>query len=380
MWFKNAILYRLPENWGLNAGALETRLSARPIMACSAMQGISHGWGQPSGDGRFVIAVGGHLLASLVVEQKILPASVINERAAVIASETEALQGYKVGRKQMKGIKEAALAELLPKAFSKRRRTLVWIDPVGGWLVIDTSSPTRAEEVLNALRDALDEFPVRIVRTVQSPASVMTAWLSAGEAPGAFTIDRDCKLAAVSDEKAKVSYAHHPLDGSDVQQHLAAGKLPEALGMTFDDRISFILTEKAVMKRLAFLDVVKAQAEEQADSADLQFEADFAIMSGEMSRLIPALIEALGGEEAPDLVDAVPDVPHGEGDKSDPLYEKAVEIVFKTRRPSISLVQRHLRIGYNRAARLIESMEADGLLTPMNSNGVRDINDAEMEH
>ena len=310
MWFKNAILYRLPENWGLNAGALETRLSARPIMACSAMQGISHGWGQPSGDGRFVVAVGGHLLASLVVEQKILPASVINERAAVIASETEALQGYKVGRKQMKEIKEAALAELLPKAFSKRRRTLVWIDPVGGWLVIDTSSPTRAEEVLNALRDALDEFPVRIVRTVQSPTSVMTAWLSAGEAPGAFTVDRDCKLAAVSDEKAKVSYAHHALDGSDVQQHLAAGKLPEALGMTFDERISFILTEKAVMKRLAFLDVVKAQAEEQADSADLQFEADFAIMSGEMSRLIPALIEALGGEAAPDLADSIHDVPH----------------------------------------------------------------------
>ena len=101
-------------------------------------------------------------------------------------------------------------------------------------------------------------------------------------------------------------------------------------------------------------------------------------MAGEMSRLIPALIEALGGEAAPDLVDAVPDVPHGEGNKSDPLYEKAVEIVFKDRRPSISLVQRHLRIGYNRAARLIESMEADGLLTPMNSNGVREINDAAM--
>jgi DNA segregation ATPase FtsK/SpoIIIE, S-DNA-T family len=47
--------------------------------------------------------------------------------------------------------------------------------------------------------------------------------------------------------------------------------------------------------------------------------------------------------------------------------------VLQTRRPSISLVQRHLRIGYNRAARLIEQMERAGLVTPMQSNGNRDV-------
>ena len=63
----------------------------------------------------------------------------------------------------------------------------------------------------------------------------------------------------------------------------------------------------------------------------------------------------------------------GEGSEADPLYDQAVEIVVKTRRPSISLVQRHLRIGYNRAARLIEQMERAGLVTPMGSNGNRDV-------
>ena len=87
----------------------------------------------------------------------------------------------------------------------------------------------------------------------------------------------------------------------------------------------------------------------------------------------------------PDYIEGLLDGPVGEdaevgagdtaaGDaESDPMYDQAVEIVLKTRRPSISLVQRHLRIGYNRAARLIEAMEKAGLVTPMNGAGGREV-------
>jgi S-DNA-T family DNA segregation ATPase FtsK/SpoIIIE len=72
-----------------------------------------------------------------------------------------------------------------------------------------------------------------------------------------------------------------------------------------------------------------------------------------------------------------PDAPNGgsgeSGGEKDPFYDQAVEIVLRTRRPSISLVQRHLRIGYNRAARLIEDMERAGLVSPMQSNGNREV-------
>jgi S-DNA-T family DNA segregation ATPase FtsK/SpoIIIE len=70
------------------------------------------------------------------------------------------------------------------------------------------------------------------------------------------------------------------------------------------------------------------------------------------------------------------DLPGGEGGptgEKDPLYDQAVEIVLRTRRPSISLVQRHLRIGYNRAARLIEDMERAGMVSAMQSNGNREV-------
>ena len=59
--------------------------------------------------------------------------------------------------------------------------------------------------------------------------------------------------------------------------------------------------------------------------------------------------------------------------ESDPLYDQAVEIVLKSRRASISGVQRQLRIGYNRAARLIEQMERAGLVSTMQSNGNREV-------
>lgn len=61
------------------------------------------------------------------------------------------------------------------------------------------------------------------------------------------------------------------------------------------------------------------------------------------------------------------------GSEADPLYDQAVEVVVKSRRASISLVQRNLRIGYNRAARLVEQMEAAGIVTPMQSNGNREV-------
>ena len=63
----------------------------------------------------------------------------------------------------------------------------------------------------------------------------------------------------------------------------------------------------------------------------------------------------------------------GPGGEADPVYDQAVSLVLKTRRPSISLVQRHLRIGYNRAARLIEQMERAGLVSAMQTNGNREV-------
>jgi S-DNA-T family DNA segregation ATPase FtsK/SpoIIIE len=97
------------------------------------------------------------------------------------------------------------------------------------------------------------------------------------------------------------------------------------------------------------------------------------------------VVEALKAKGLPQYVEGILDAPDAAlggadggaggqpGGEADPLYDQAVEIVIKNRRASISLVQRHLRIGYNRAARLLEDMEKAGLVSPMQSNGNREI-------
>ena len=93
------------------------------------------------------------------------------------------------------------------------------------------------------------------------------------------------------------------------------------------------------------------------------------------------VVEHLKGLATPDYVEEVlepaePEEPQLDGvpaGEKDPLYDQAVEIVLRTRRPSISLVQRHLRIGYNRAARLIEDMERAGMVSAMQTNGNREV-------
>ncbi len=89
----------------------------------------------------------------------------------------------------------------------------------------------------------------------------------------------------------------------------------------------------------------------------------------------PNYIEGiLEGGVLEDGVDGAPGSPEaGAGGEADALYDQAVAIVLKNRRASISLVQRHLRIGYNRAARLLEQMEQSGLVSTMQSNGNREI-------
>ena len=110
-------------------------------------------------------------------------------------------------------------------------------------------------------------------------------------------------MKALAEEQSAVRYVRHALDGEriaeQIKEHLASGKLPTRLALTWNDRISFVLTDKLEIKRLAFLDLIKENAEHTAENAEEQFDADFALMTGELAQFLPALLEALGGETVP---------------------------------------------------------------------------------
>ena len=90
------------------------------------------------------------------------------------------------------------------------------------------------------------------------------------------------------ESKAVVRYTRHPLDTDEVCEHIAKGKLPTRLALTWNDRVSFVLTEGLQLKKVAVLDVVlEAAASLASDGKDDNFDADVAIATGELQKLIP---------------------------------------------------------------------------------------------
>ena len=296
MWFKNIFIYRLPTDCTLTAATLQEKLALKPLQPCSGLDKQSRGWVSCRGDDRLVHVANQQILFALGVEQKLLPATIINRFVKERIADIEAQQGYKVGRKEKKDIKEAVTEELLPRAFAMQRATFAWIDPVNGRLIIEAASSAKADELLEQLGKTVDDLPVKLLHTELSPVAAMTNWLAGENAPAGFTIDRELELRATGESKATVRYANHALEGEEILAHIAAGKRATRLGLTWNDRISFVLTEQLQIKRLEFLDIIKEESTTLADNADEMFDLDFTLMTGELARMLADLTEALGGE------------------------------------------------------------------------------------
>lgn len=294
--FKNLIVYRYTESWQPSLEQLEDGLDKARFAPCGATQALSMGWVEPRGiaHGPLVEDIGGHWLLKLMVEQRVLPGAVVRRRVEELAEKIEQETGRKPGKKAQRDLKEQVTQELLPQAFTKQSSLKIWIHPAQGLLMIDASSPARADEVVTLLVQAFEGLSLQLVQTAESPAVCMAAWLMDGVPPAGFSIDRECELKSGDEMKSVVRYARHALDIDEVRQHLQSGKAPTRLALTWRDRISFMLTDTLQIKKIAFLDVVFEGRDKP--SKDEAFDADAAIATIELGQLIPDLIEGLGGE------------------------------------------------------------------------------------
>ena len=290
------MVYRIGPTWSPTLEQIEAGLDPHRFVECGASQEMSLGWSEPRGEahGPLVESLGGQLILKMTIESLAGRAWVFKRKADDRLAEIPATTGRKPGKKETKEIREDMKQSLLPMAFTKRGSVLVWIDPESRTLVIDAGSQGRADEVISALVKALDGFSVMQINTQLSPAAAMAEWLTTQEAPAGFSIDRECELKAADESKSVVKYARHALDIEEVRQHVAEGKIPTKLAMTWEGRVSFMLTEGLQVKKLTFLDGVfdEGTSKEKEDG----FDADTAISTGEMRQMIPALMLALGGE------------------------------------------------------------------------------------
>lgn len=379
--FKNAIIYRMAVVPALSLAQLEERAKAGEFVECGASQAKSAGWTPPRGEkhGALIESVGGELLLTLTSEKRAVPARTVKRELEKRLDKIEADTGRRPKGKKAKELKEELVHELLPRAFPSRSSVPVWVSPERGLVVVGVGSTSAADTAASLLVELFGgELSLRMVQSAEAPATCMAAWLKDREPPAGFSIDRECELKQPDSEKAAVRYSNHTLELEEVAEHIAQGKLPTKLAMTWKGRVSFVLTEALAFKQIKLLDVVMEGTNNEGTAAG--FDADAAIATGELGPMVADMIDALGGEAAPDLVEAAAQAEGAEGAapaaftgeaSEDPMFDTAWQVVRTNKRASISLVQRHLRIGYNRAARLLEEMEKRRLVSPMQSDGSR---------
>ena len=298
--FKNAVVYRLPKDFNPSSAELEEILAKFPLTELGAIETERRGFvaSTPVSD-RIVHTVNGtqHLIA-MGTYTKILPGAVVRQETEKRAREIAEEQGFPVGRKQMRELKDKVKTELLAKALVKTQVTRAWIDTANGWLVVEAAGASRAEKLVTALRDAMGSFPATLVDPQQSPQNAMASWLRVGDAPRRFSLDSDLEMRSLDKDHATVRYVRHALDGEDIKVHLDSGKAVTRLGLTWADRISFVLTNKFEIKKIDFVTLDAEQNEEGAEvSVEEQYDADVIIMTSDLAALLNELVESLGGLE-----------------------------------------------------------------------------------
>ncbi|MES2889265.1 MAG: recombination-associated protein RdgC [Pseudomonadota bacterium] len=294
--FNNALIYRIGSWEPPSRDDIDSRLDAGRFVECGASQLESVGWVEPRNEKNGVLmeGVGRQLILKLCVERKAVPSSVVKTQLEQRLEKIEADTGRRPKGKQARELKEDIVHGLLPRAFPKRSTTLVWIDPEARFIVLGTGSVKAADRMVSLLVELLGGgVTLTLLQSQLSPATAMAEWLTTRESPAGFTIDRECELKQPDSEKSTVRYARHTLDIDEVGEHIAQGKLPTQLAMTWNSRVSFVLNEAMVLKKIKLLDVV---LEGTSKGPDGGFDTDVALITGELGQLIPELVEALGGE------------------------------------------------------------------------------------
>ena len=298
MWFKNIRFYRFTSPLDLSAEALEEKLAEHAFRSGTTFDRTRTGWVSPIGGEHEALthAVGDYIMFCARKDEKLLPASVINDALVEKVAEIEQKQARKINRKEKAQLKDDVIAALLPRAFSRTRRTHAYLALQDNLLIINTSSASVAEDLSTLLRDSIGSLPIALPDVQHAPSDVMTRWLEKQKAPEQFVIHQDCELFNPLEDSNVVRCKGQDLGSDEIKAHLTAGKQVKKLGVVWNDTLSCVIAADLTVTRLKFEDMILERAQDaDVESEAQQFDQDFAIMSLEVSRLMKSLLAAFGG-------------------------------------------------------------------------------------
>lgn len=361
MWFNNITAYQLHDAQAIDTLTLHDMLQAEAAKPLGDADAKRLGWTPPAGraSNAYLHESQGHRLLSMLKQQRMLPPKVVKAAVEEKAAEIEAAEGRKVTRKEKTAFKEQITEELLPRAFIDSVKIDAWWDVEKNRIIINSGSRARCEELLDLLRETLGSLKATPLSTQTLPIRAMTGWVSdASQRPANLQLGDKATLKAKGDD-GKIAATQVDLDSDEIQQLLESGRQATNLAITIDERVSGVLTDTLQLKSLRFSDKLTEQADhaDDGDDAIARLESDFFLMAHALSETMDSLIHMLGGETQRSETGTRPDDSHpgeqiGGFEKEEPLLKEAIELVKRSPRDklTVSKLQRHFKIGYNRAA------------------------------
>lgn len=297
--FKNMMIYRLSRDFNIDTAELERQLELLRFTPCGSQDMAKTGWVPPLGatSDQLHHSVNNQIMLVIRREEKMLPKPVINDELGKRVSRLEQDQGRRLKKTEKDSLRDEVLHSLLPRAFSKNSVVRLWINVTDGLIIVDASSARRAEDSLALLRKTLGSLPV-VPLTMEAPIELtITEWVRSGNAPAGLALGDEAELKAILEDGGIGRFKKQTLVSDEIHVHLEAGKVVTKLSLDWQERVQFVLCDDGSVKRLKFADEL-TQQNDDIDREDIaqRFDADFVLMTGELSSLINGLTRSLGGE------------------------------------------------------------------------------------
>lgn len=305
MFFRNLTLFRFPTACApqLQGLALEEALGQLLLKAPGPLELQSTGFVPPMGSSELELSrtLMDATFITLGEERKLLPGSVLQRELSKRLDHIRDTEGRNPGGRERKRLRDEILTTLLPQAFVQARRLRGYLDLAGGWAVIDTASRSQAEAYVTRISEALGSFPAVPVNAETSPRALMTAWVDGEPLPQGFALGDRAELRDPWDGGARVTLRDQELGAEEVLEHLKGGKQVFALELVFEERLSFVLGDDLVLRKLRFLEAATEALEHgERDTQRAEFDAVSALQVGELRRLIGRLEAVFGLSKAGD--------------------------------------------------------------------------------
>jgi recombination associated protein RdgC len=339
--------------------------------------------------GELVTPIDGGYSFSVRLDEKMLP------KAAVRRAMDDAVQAYADEHELLVAdldedlvgmLSEQTMAKLIANALIKTTIVHCFYSDTAQYLIVPTTNKPLAQTVMSLLIKAVGSVKTSTIHVSNIKGGLTTRlknYFGIDGEPGdesafdGFELGASCLLKYKTD-KAKFDMDDLSIAKAGIIEALDADMEVELMELRHND-LAFKLTHDFKLRSLNFGGELTEDEQEKLEEADSAFawRLTAATQLLQVVALIDALCALFEYKREPltdDHIQTAPTpTPEPEDDEVDSLYVEAVAYVRESNRASISAIQRQFKVGYNRAARLIERMEVEGVVTPMNTHGAREV-------